>query len=151
MRSLNGFLFGIFAALALAACAGRTFSPFGSTLPRTSAPSRTEPYASQTVDWPTFGFNRQRWSYNGTESTLSTGTVKRLRLKWLVSVGTNVSNTQPILAANVTLPNKTKTQVVFAGDEDGRLTAVDALSGKVIWSKQLGKTSSGSTKMSASG
>jgi outer membrane protein assembly factor BamB len=142
MRSLNGFLFAVLPGVLLVSCTARSTNPFGSSLPPITAQSQMRPAGPSTVDWPTFGFNRQRWSYNGSESTLSTSTVKKLMLKWSVSLGTGVSNTQPILAANVTLPNKSKTQVIFAGNEDGQFTAIDALAGKVLWSKHLGKTSS---------
>ena len=140
MMRLTVFLASAFAlSAALSACGGAG-GP-NATLP---APvSQPEARASGAlIDWDTFGFNRERWSYNGSETTLTPGTVKNLTLKWSIAIGSNVSNTQPIVAANVVLSGGRKAQVVYAGDESGRFIAVDALAGTAIWSKRLGKTTS---------
>jgi outer membrane protein assembly factor BamB len=140
-RSFKLALVSLIVAGQMAGCAGRN-APATSPLPRLAL-AGSPSAAPSAIDWPTFGFNRQRWSDNHYEKTLTTATVKGLKLKWSVSLGSTVSNTQPIVAANITLPNQKKTQVVFAGDEDGTFTAVDALAGTVLWRKHLGKTSSG--------
>ena len=111
-RSLNSFV-SLIVAGQMAGCAGRN-APATFPLPQLARPGLPTA-APSAIDWPTFGFNRQRWSDNHYEKTLTAMTVKGLKLKWSVSLGSTVSNTQPIVAANITLPNQKKTQVVVCG------------------------------------
>ncbi len=115
-------------------------------LPATPVQQRNAAAANTQVDWPTWGFSRQRTGFNAREVTLSTASVSGLTLKWRFDLGNAVSNTQPIVASNVTLANGTKAQIVFAADEGADFYALDADTGKLLWSKKLGTTSACSDK-----
>ncbi|HEV3153151.1 MAG TPA: PQQ-binding-like beta-propeller repeat protein [Candidatus Baltobacteraceae bacterium] len=131
--------FGVFIllfALALQACgggsAGGHYAPLQNRFDRRMA-------SSTGVDWPTFGFNRQRWSYNPFETTLTPATVAGLTLKYSFQLRAKHTNTQPIVATNVKLLSGVHTTLVFVGDEGGNLYAIDDSTGTAAWSKTLGK------------
>src|SRR5579872_5571651 len=94
-------------------------------------------HASGAVDWPTFGFNRQRTSYNPSETLLTTGSVSGLKEKWSFQLGTTDSDTQPLVAANVKLSNGSTTDIVYATDELSDVYAIQAQTGQPVWSRRL--------------
>jgi len=94
------------------------------------------------IDWRTFGFSAQRWSYNPYETILTASSVKNLKLKYAFKLG-NISNAQPLLASDVKLANgHLVTAVVYAADESSNLYAVNDTAGTAIWSKALGRANS---------
>lgn len=133
----------MFAAL-LAACSnGGSPSPIPGGAPSSPATAlHDQPAAavSTQIDWPTFGFNRQRHAFNGAERTLTPSTVPHLVEKWTFALGSRYVDTQPIVAANVNVSG-TVHQIVYVGDETGDFYGVDAMTGQALWSKTLGKTS----------
>jgi polyvinyl alcohol dehydrogenase (cytochrome) len=79
------------------------------------------------ADWPMFGQNSSNTAYNATESTISVKNVARLAPKWTLTTGGDVSARAAVAGG-----------VAYFPDWGGNLWAVDAGSGKVVWSKQLG-------------
>jgi hypothetical protein len=77
-RSFKLALVSLIVAGQMAGCAGRN-APATSPLPRLAL-AGSPSAAPSAIDWPTFGFNRQRWSDNHYEKTLTTATVKGLKL-----------------------------------------------------------------------
>ncbi|MEA2350792.1 MAG: hypothetical protein QOG86_1733 [Thermoleophilaceae bacterium] len=79
------------------------------------------------TDWSTYGYSSSRSGLNPHETTLGTGNVRSLTERWSVDLGGEV-DAQPVVAAGV----------VYVGSEKGRFVAVNAASGAVVWSRQLG-------------
>ncbi|MDQ2866000.1 MAG: PQQ-binding-like beta-propeller repeat protein [Candidatus Eremiobacteraeota bacterium] len=99
------------------------------------SPARSE------IDWPTFGFDTARTGYNARETQLTTSTVHNLVAKWSFKLGNDFSNTEPIVASHVSVSGGKYADIVYVGDEIGDFYAINAASGKAIWSKALGHTS----------
>jgi outer membrane protein assembly factor BamB len=93
--------------------------------------------AAAGVDWPTYGFSPTRSGFNPSEHTLGRGNVGSLEELWSTSLG-GTTNTQPILAAGLRLPDGRTADVVYAGTEKGRFAAVDAAGGEILWKRELG-------------
>lgn len=88
--------------------------------------------------WPTFGHDPQRTGWAFGEDTLSPANVGSLELKWKTQVK-NVPKaltalTAPVVATRVTTPEGVKTVVYVAGSSN-HLFALDAATGKIIWSR----------------
>ena len=94
--------------------------------------------AQTTIDWPTFGGNAQRNNYNASESTLSVANVSGMMLHWKTKVGVAYKY-QPTLVRSVTTPKGTVDLVVMTL-LDGDVTALNAATGKVVWTTSLGQT-----------
>jgi hypothetical protein len=76
---------------------------------------------------------------NPNETVLTTSSVGKLHLLWATKIGdsnSHYSDSQPVIAANVNV-NGTMTDVAYVGDEHSFFTAINAVSGAVIWSKSL--------------
>jgi outer membrane protein assembly factor BamB len=93
--------------------------------------------AAPPVDWPTYGYSASRAGLNPHEATLRKGNVGRLAQRWSVDLGGQV-DAQPVLAAGVVLSPARTADLVYVGTEMGRFVAVDAATGEVVWSRQLG-------------
>ncbi|SAL48367.1 outer membrane protein assembly factor BamB family protein [Caballeronia humi] len=91
-------------------------------------------HAQVATDWPTFGMNKQRIGYNAAERVLGVGSVAQLRSHWATDIGGPIT-TQPTLATGV-LVNGVPTDVVYAATWLGRIVALNAATGAVIWSVQ---------------
>lgn len=87
-------------------------------------------------DWSTFGYDLQRSSYNPNESTVSTANAGKLHLLWSVDLGDKIDAT-PVLAQAVTTASGTR-NLVYIGAENGSFDAIDADTGAVVWTRQLG-------------
>lgn len=89
-------------------------------------------------DWPTFAHDPQRTGWAFDEDTLSPANVSRLELKWKVQVKNEpkalTALTAPVVASGVTTPSGVKT-VVYIGGSSDHLFALDAATGKVLWSR----------------
>jgi polyvinyl alcohol dehydrogenase (cytochrome) len=78
------------------------------------------------ADWAMFGQSLTNTANNPTESTISVNNVSNLSAKWTFTTGGDVSARAAVSGG-----------VVYFPDWGGNLWAVDAGSGKVIWSHQL--------------
>jgi hypothetical protein len=110
--------------------------------------------AAHAADWPTYGFDPQRSSYNPLEQQLSPATVGSLTLDWSFNVSAfdvtvnpqygaayGAVGGQSIVVANVRVAGKLKNLVLF-GDNNGMVYALDAnpptVAGSVVWYQPLG-------------
>ena len=106
------------------------------------------------IDWPTYGFDTLRTSYNPKETALSPDTVGNLTQLWQFNIAaydrtlnhnvtrnTAVISGEPLVAAAVPTAGGT-TDLVLAGDGNGYFYALDANStapgGTVVWHSFLG-------------
>jgi len=79
-------------------------------------------------DWPMYLKDLTHSSFNNTETQLDIRTISTLRPSWTTSTG-------GFLSAGVTLSNG----VLYIGNWSGNFTAVDAQTGKILWTKFVGK------------
>ena len=70
-----------------------TLAVVAGLLPATLAPAAA-------VDWPVFGFDPARSSFNSAERTLTVRNVRRLHERWQISLG-DVADSTPILLERV--------------------------------------------------
>ena len=87
-------------------------------------------------DWPTWGYDVQRTGFNPKETILSPSTVAGLHPLWKFRFAAK-SDSAPVLASGVTVGGKS-TDLLYAGDRSGAFDAVDAATGKMVWSHSLG-------------
>jgi outer membrane protein assembly factor BamB len=99
------------------------------------APSAAPVPTEKHVDWPTIGFNLQRTGENPHERVLGVSNVAELKQKWLAASFRYV-DTSPVLAAGVLAEGK-RQDLLYFGTEEGKLYAVNATTGTIIWSRQL--------------
>jgi len=103
--------------------------------PRTTRTSRARTGGTP-YDWTTYGFDGARSGYNPLETELNSGNVPSLHVGWTFDLG-GVAIDQPLYAAGV-MVNGTPTDVVYIGAEDGKMYALDAESGHLVWSSPTG-------------
>jgi outer membrane protein assembly factor BamB len=113
------------------------------TQPPTIAPSPTptavptaSPKARAYSDWTSFGYDLARTSYNPNETTISNTNASGLHLLWSADMGDKI-DASPLVLANVATSSGSHNMVLI-GAENGKFSALDADSGSVLWSKQLG-------------
>ncbi len=89
-------------------------------------------------DWATYGFDIQRTGYNPKElnSKLNPSTVSGLHQLWATNLGAGTV-AQPVYAHNVNVSG-TSADIIYLGTADGLFRAINATTGKQIWSRQLG-------------
>lgn len=94
------------------------------------------PAALMAGDWPTFGHDPQRTGWASTEDTLNANNAPHLRLLWKVTLDNQPKSlaalTAPVVADGVSTPAGARSVVYVAGSSDS-LFAVDASTGKLIW------------------
>jgi outer membrane protein assembly factor BamB len=88
-------------------------------------------------DWSTYGYSGSRSALNPSEHTLSPENVGGLHELWSTDLGATI-NAQPVLASGVRLESGRHADLVYAGTEKGNFAAVDAGTGEVVWSRDLG-------------
>lgn len=92
------------------------------------------------ADWPTFGADPQRSGWNKSEDTFTKDNVKNLTLEWKIKLDNQSkelnSLTPPVVVEGVITPHGFKEYVITAGASD-TIFAVDADSGKLVWSKHF--------------
>jgi outer membrane protein assembly factor BamB len=94
--------------------------------------------ASSAADWATYGSSISRSGFNSSEKTLTTRNVRSLKQRWSAPVG-GLIDTQPVVASGVQVGRRrTRTDIVYVGNESGRFEAVNAANGHVIWRRNLG-------------
>lgn len=86
-------------------------------------------------DWPAFGYDAARSGVNPTETTITPSSVAGLRQLWRVSLP-GVADSAPILLRGLALPDGATRDVLYVTTRDGRLLAVDAATGAILWSRQ---------------
>jgi outer membrane protein assembly factor BamB len=89
-----------------------------------------------TTNWATWGGNPERTSFNPNEWQITTANVNGLHQLWAADIGGQISNTAPIVAADIDIDG-TKQDLIFVGNEHGGFYAVSE-TGRVVWSRQLG-------------
>lgn len=125
----RGALHGL-ATLALAAFVA--LSGCSQTPPPVSNPGMSPRPAS--YDWTQFGYDAARSGDNTAETTLSTATVGGLTKLWQVRLP-DVADSSPILLHALAFPGGAR-DVLYVTTRDGRLLALDASDGALIWQKQ---------------
>ncbi|MGH2485758.1 MAG: PQQ-binding-like beta-propeller repeat protein, partial [Ktedonobacterales bacterium] len=86
-------------------------------------------------DWPRFGYDAARSGANPTETAITPSSVAGLRQIWRVNLP-GVADSAPILLHALTLPDGTTRDLLYVTTRDGRLLAVDAATGAILWSRQ---------------
>lgn len=95
------------------------------------------------VDWDSVGFDLSQNSDNPFETALSPTTVPGLQQQWAADVGPYIE-TSPVLATDVPVGDGTE-NLVFDGDSEGLLEAIDTSTGAVVWQRQLASRLGGPT------
>ena len=83
------------------------------------------------IDWPVFGFNPERTSFNSVESTLTVGNVHRLHARWQISLG-GVADSTPILLQRVRLGRHLR-PMLFLTTKSGITLGIEAITGRIVW------------------
>lgn len=86
---------------------------------------------ARAVDWPVFGFDPARSSFNSAETTLTVGNVHRLRKRWQVSLGSTADST-PILLQHVRV-GAAYHSLLFQTTLSGETLGIEATSGRIVW------------------
>jgi outer membrane protein assembly factor BamB len=89
-------------------------------------------------DWPTFAHDAQRTGWAFEEDTLSPGNAAQLELKWKIQLKNEpkalTALTTPVVATGVETREGIRT-VVYVGGSSNHLFAIDAATGKLMWSQ----------------
>src|SRR5690348_1062815 len=92
------------------------------------------------ADWPMFAHDPMRTGWAAEETTLSSGNVLRLELKWKVQVKNEpkflTALTAPVVATDVDTPGGRKSLVYVAGSSNN-FHALDAANGAIVWNRQF--------------
>jgi hypothetical protein len=86
-------------------------------------------------DYTTFGYDNQRDVYNPNSTALTTTTLPNIHLAWQANIGNYNTQTQPILATEITGHAGT----LFVGGGSGTVYGYDALSGAQMWKYETGQ------------
>jgi outer membrane protein assembly factor BamB len=86
---------------------------------------------ARAVDWPVFGFDSARSSFNTAEKTITVGNVNHLRVRWQIALG-SVADSTPILIQHVRVGRSMRT-MLFQTTMKGETFGIDATSGKILW------------------
>jgi outer membrane protein assembly factor BamB len=83
------------------------------------------------VNWPLFGFDPARSSFNSAERAITVGNVHNLRERWQISLGA-VADSTPILLQRVRI-GRGYHSMLFQTRKDGVTLGVEAVSGRIVW------------------
>ncbi|MBV9719950.1 MAG: PQQ-binding-like beta-propeller repeat protein [Candidatus Eremiobacteraeota bacterium] len=86
---------------------------------------------ARAVDWPLFGFDSARSSFNSSETTLTVANVHGLREQWQTSLGA-VADSTPILLQRVRIKRTYRT-MLYQTTMSGATLGIDAASGSILW------------------
>jgi outer membrane protein assembly factor BamB len=86
---------------------------------------------ARAADWPLFGFDPARSSFNSAETTLTVGNVHLLREHWQIALG-SVADSTPILLQHVRVGRSDRT-MLYQTTLSGVTLGIDAASGKILW------------------
>ncbi|HUO69281.1 MAG TPA: PQQ-binding-like beta-propeller repeat protein [Solirubrobacteraceae bacterium] len=93
---------------------------------------------TRTVDWDTYGVDNQRTGFNPAENALGPPAVKAIHQIWSTPLGAPIL-AQPVVATRVNLHHPRRVvDLIYAATEHGRIAAMDAETGRVVWSRELG-------------
>jgi outer membrane protein assembly factor BamB len=114
------------------------------TSPAGASPARAVPRTTPTptptdqtpYDWTTYGFDGARTGFNPLETELTSENVPSLHVGWTFDLG-GVAIDQPLYAAGV-MVSGTPTDLVYIGAEDGKMYALNAETGHLVWSSATG-------------
>ena len=140
---VRGVLFVVLVALSmLTGCANdepvrsNTIQQGTNTSPPATS-STAQPEGTRQVksgDWPRFGFDPGRSGVNPEDSSITPSTVSNLQRLWQTKLP-GVADSSPILLHALSSPDKTR-DALYITTRDGRLIALDAADGTVLWSQQ---------------
>ncbi len=102
-----------------------------SILAATAALLGTTLLPARAVDWPVWGFDPARSSFNSSEKTLTVANVHNLRERWQVPLG-DVSDSAPILVQRVRI-RRAYRSMLFETLRNGKTLGIDAASGHIVW------------------
>jgi outer membrane protein assembly factor BamB len=85
------------------------------------------------TDWPQWGFEPAHGANNTAETAVSAANVAQLEQKYAVAL-TDRSNAAPVFAQGIATAAGTK-DLLFVTAQTGRVTALDAADGSVVWTK----------------
>jgi outer membrane protein assembly factor BamB len=88
------------------------------------------------ADWLTWGMSPYRNSYNPVETTLTTSNVGGLHQLWSTTAG-GVFTDEPVIDAHVRGAADGVSDILYIGDAHANLYAMNAVTGKVLWTKTL--------------
>jgi hypothetical protein len=86
--------------------------------------------------WATWGDSPYRNSYNPTETKLTASNVSGLQLLWQTTLGGIITG-EPVVVANVSGTSEGPVDVLYIGDAHANFYAMNAGTGKVLWTKTL--------------
>jgi hypothetical protein len=86
---------------------------------------------ARAVDWPVFGFDPARTSFNTSETRLTTGNVHNLRMQWQTSLG-STADSAPILLEKVRI-KRADIPMLFITTGSGVTLGIEAATGKIVW------------------
>ncbi len=94
--------------------------------------------SARSIDWSTYGLDNQRTGFNPAESSLGPSVVSSMHEIWSTRLGATIL-TQPVVASGVVLRHPRRAvDLVYAATEHGLFAAMDANTGRVVWSRRLG-------------
>ena len=82
------------------------------------------------TDWPVFGFDPARSSYNSAETTMTPRKRTRLHERWQIALG-DVADSTPILCS--TCASAALTAMLFQTTKNGVTLGIEATTGKILW------------------
>jgi outer membrane protein assembly factor BamB len=91
---------------------------------------------AKAADSSTYGYDVQRTGNNPHETGLGVNNIGNLHELWTFNLG-GATISQPVYASGVDIGGKS-TDVIYAGSENGNFYALNAATGKLIWSQNLG-------------
>ncbi len=83
------------------------------------------------TNWPLFGYDPARSSFNSAERTITVGNVHRLHERWQISLGA-VADSTPILLQRVRI-GRVYHSMLYQTTKDGVTLGIEAASGRIIW------------------
>jgi outer membrane protein assembly factor BamB len=83
------------------------------------------------TDWPVFGFDSARSSFNSAEKTLTRSNVRRLHAHWQTALG-DVADSTPIYL-NAVKVGKSTMPMLFQTTKHGVTLGIEANTGKILW------------------
>ncbi|MGH9403073.1 MAG: PQQ-binding-like beta-propeller repeat protein [Terriglobia bacterium] len=92
------------------------------------------------ADWPVFGHDPQRSGWASGEHTLNAGNVRGLQLLWKVHVKNQPESLTALTAPVVAKASRggaSARDVVYVAGSSGEIYALDAETGKILWSREL--------------
>ena len=100
--------------------------------------------AAEGAGWTTWGNSPARQS-RASASLLTTANAKRLKLAWSRAIG-GAGAAQPLYLKRIEIAGKRR-DIYVAASEAGVVSAFDALTGKLVWAREVGTVDTGCLQM----